>query len=130
MRISTIRNNLVKLADPICLIIILMNRKIILAIIVNFLLLVSTYCLHLLISRSDEENDQTTKLRFIFLLYVHILLFIEMIVLTRIDQTYYIILTVFICLLITSVSLYICEIHVYFITMDRNYTYTHYTNHL
>jgi apolipoprotein N-acyltransferase len=61
-----------------------MSRRLALTIIVNLLILGSAYCLLLLINRPDEENDQTTKLRFTFLLGVHGVVFIWMLVIMKI----------------------------------------------
>lgn len=107
-----------------------MNRKIILAIIVNLLLVVSTNCLVLLISRPAVENDATTKLRLTFLVAVHALMFIMMIIIICIEQTYYLIVAIFASLFIISVSLYICEIKVQQIASSPQYQYTHYAYHL
>lgn len=107
-----------------------MNRKIILAIIVNLLLAVSAYCLVLLISRPAVENDETTKLRFTFLLAVHGLLFVMMIIVIRIEQVYYLIVAIFASLFIISLALYICEMNVQLIARSPQYQYSHYAYHL
>jgi hypothetical protein len=84
----------------------------------------------LLITRAEEENDLTTRLRFIFLLAVHGLIFITMIVIIRIEQVYHLMVVIFILLLLVSVGLYICEVNVQLISYSKGYTYNHYANHL
>lgn len=53
-----------------------------------------------------------------------------MIVILKIDQLFDIVLSIFICLLIAVVALYICEINVQRITFSKTYRPDHYAQNL
>ena len=109
---------------------IIMSRRLALTIIVNLLVLASAIILIRLIQRPQHENDLTTKLRFTFLLGVHVVVFIWMLVLMNLEQLFNIILSIFVCLFCIALSLYICEINVQQITFRPSYRYDHYAFNL
>lgn len=104
-----------------------MSRRLALAIIVNLLVLTSAGIVFRLVLRPQHQNDLTTRLRFTFLLGAHAVVFIQMLVLMKLEQLFDIILSIFVGLLAIALSLYICEINVEQIKLRPSYHYDHYS---
>lgn len=100
-----------------------MNRKLLLAIVVNFILVVSIYSLFTLVNKKQEEVDETSRLRFLCFIGIHALLIVSMILVVNINDLYFYVLLGFVdCLLIVT-TLYICEKRVSQIQADPHYAF-------
>lgn len=65
-----------------------MRNIVIIAIIINLVLIISMYALYQLIKRPDQENDRTSKLRFEFMMGIHVVFFVAMIIQLKVERMY------------------------------------------
>jgi L-asparagine transporter-like permease len=99
--------------------------KLLITIVFNFILLVSAYALFALIARPETQNDDTSDLRFKFMLALHLLFFIAMLIQLKLDETYDLMLLVFSVVVITATALFICEEKVQRVQRSPGYNYSH-----
>jgi hypothetical protein len=100
-----------------------MNRKLIIAIIVNIIIILSLYTLIGLINLPHKELDVTSKLRFLCFIGIHAIVFISMIVMIRLQGIYNFVMLAFLNFFIIVISITICESLVRQLESSHRYNY-------
>jgi len=104
-----------------------MTKKLILALIVNLFLAISSYSLITLVTIHSSEIDETSHIRFTYFIGLHSMLFISVFVMIRLEDLFSFVLLAFVNSLVASVGLILCESEVSRIQNRPDYNYRHFT---